>query len=291
MARIRTIKPEFFTSLTVAGLPVEARLTFVGLWTHVDDEGRCVDDARLVKAAVWPLDDRLSADVEQDLRALSESSLILRYKVGGRSYLAVRSWCEHQRINRPTKSKLPPPPPTAESGESGEVPAPPPAETLVPPAKTPPIGEPSSNTHTQLTEDSLAERKGKEQGTGKGKEGEAPQAAPPRKRGTRLPNDFAVTDDMKTWFRQHCPGVDGARETLKFRNYWQAKSGKDATKLDWTKTWQNWMIRAADDLAGRRPSSVATGANRHTDQRPDQNPFRTGEAVATYASQTIRGDQ
>src|SRR5688500_10427158 len=109
MARIRTIKPEFFTSLTIADLTPEQRLTFIGLWTHVDDEGRCVDDARLIKAAVWPLDDRTAADVEDDLRALTEASLITRYTLTRKRYMAVTGWREHQRINRPTPSKLPAP--------------------------------------------------------------------------------------------------------------------------------------------------------------------------------------
>jgi hypothetical protein len=109
MARIRSIKPEFFTSISVANLPIEARLTFIGLWTHCDDEGRCVDDARLIKAAVWPLDDRPAAAVEGDLGALSESSLITRYEARGRRYIAVVGWLEHQRINRPTASKFPVP--------------------------------------------------------------------------------------------------------------------------------------------------------------------------------------
>ncbi|MGV0098299.1 hypothetical protein [Streptomyces californicus] len=109
MARIRTIKPDFFTSLTIADLTPEQRLTFIGLWTHVDDEGRCVDDPRLIKAAVWPLDDRNSGDIEIDLKALSESSLILRYTLNRKRYLAITNWFEHQRINRPTASKLPAP--------------------------------------------------------------------------------------------------------------------------------------------------------------------------------------
>jgi hypothetical protein len=109
MARIRTIKPDFFTSLPVAELAVEARLTFIGLWTHCDDEGRCIDDARLIKAALWPLDDRTSQDVEGDLEALSERSLILRYVVDGRRFIAVRGWREHQRINRATLSHYPAP--------------------------------------------------------------------------------------------------------------------------------------------------------------------------------------
>jgi hypothetical protein len=89
MARIRSIKPEFFTSLTIADLTSEQRLTFIGLWTHADDEGRCVDDPRLIKAALWPLDDRTAADVETDLVALTESSLIARYTLNQRRYLAV----------------------------------------------------------------------------------------------------------------------------------------------------------------------------------------------------------
>ena len=40
MARIRTIKPSQFTSLTVAEWPVDVRFTFVGLLTYVDDSGR-----------------------------------------------------------------------------------------------------------------------------------------------------------------------------------------------------------------------------------------------------------
>ncbi|NYT96308.1 hypothetical protein [Salinispora sp. H7-4] len=165
MARIRSIKPEFFTSLTVASLLVETRLTFIGLWTHVDDEGRCVDDARLIKAAVWPLDDRLSTDVELDLKRLSESSLILRYKVGERSYLAVRGWGEHQRINRPTKSKIPPPPEAPEPPPTSETTPLPPVEIPGRSTPEPSHSEPSPQPHTQLTEDSLAERN-REQGTG-----------------------------------------------------------------------------------------------------------------------------
>ena len=146
MARIRTIKPEFFTSLTIADLPLTARLTFVGLWTHADDAGRCIDDPRLIKAALWPLDDRTAADIETDLKLLSESSLITRYILNRKRYLAVTNWDEHQRINRPTASKLPAP-------EEGEP---------LPPEPVTRDNSDSLNTHAQLSEDSPQERKGKE---------------------------------------------------------------------------------------------------------------------------------
>ncbi|WP_183407723.1 hypothetical protein [Nocardioides marmoriginsengisoli] len=108
MARIRTIKPEFFTSLSNADLSIPARLTFIGLWTHADDEGRCVDDARLIKAAVWPLERSVKA-IESDLDELAESDKIHRYTNAGRRFLFITEWLTHQRINRPSPSKFPPP--------------------------------------------------------------------------------------------------------------------------------------------------------------------------------------
>lgn len=133
MARIRTIKPEFFTSLTIADLTPEQRLTFIGLWTQVDDEGRCVDDARLIKAALWPLDDRTASDIEIDVKALDAVDLITRYVCRGKRYIAVTNWHEHQKINRPSESKFPAP-------EDGE--------------PLPPDPSDSRRAHGGLTEDS-----------------------------------------------------------------------------------------------------------------------------------------
>ena len=108
MSRIRTIKPTFFRSLTIADLPVPTRLTFVGLWTYVDDDGRGVDDARLIKAELWPLDDGYAVKkVEADLVRIEKANLIERYVVDGKRYLRVRSWIEHQHINRPSPSPFP----------------------------------------------------------------------------------------------------------------------------------------------------------------------------------------
>ncbi|WP_031467120.1 hypothetical protein [Sciscionella sediminilitoris] len=75
-------------------------------------------------------------------------------------------------------------------------------------------------------------------------------------RGTRIPDDFAATPEMVTWAREHTPHVDGRTETAKFIDYWQAKTGKDATKLDWVATWRNWMRNAAERAPnrGRKPT-------------------------------------
>ncbi|MDT0432775.1 hypothetical protein [Streptomyces salyersiae] len=187
MARIRTIKPTFFTSLTIADLSYEQRLTFIGLWTHVDDEGRCIDDARLIKAAVWPLDDRTAADVEEDLRALTEYSLITRYTLTRRSYIAVTGWSEHQRINRATPSKYPAP----EQGEKAAEPAPTCGD------------EDSPSTHTQLTEDSPQERN-REQGTGN-REGNGESSAP----APRTPDPAPDRDDVERICQHLADRIEG----------------------------------------------------------------------------------
>lgn len=77
-----------------------------------------------------------------------------------------------------------------------------------------------------------------------------PQAKP--KQGTRIPEDFAVTRDMVEWARDNTPVVDGPYETQQFIDYWRARPGKDALKLDWRLTWQRWMRKAQRDTEERQ---------------------------------------
>lgn len=149
MARIRTIKPSFFASEDVSALPLRARLTWIGLWTHCDDQGRCKDNVRLIKAAVWPLDDVSLRDVEEDLDTLAGAGRIVRYESDGQRCLAVVNWDAHQVINRPTASKLPAPPD--------------------------PLHHNSVAAHVRLTDRSPQERKGRE---GKGTRARARDGTP-----------------------------------------------------------------------------------------------------------------
>lgn len=109
MARIRTIKPEFFKSETIAGLPLAARLTFIGMWTEADDDGRLAADPVLLKAALWPRDDRTVKDIEADLSALLDAGLVRRMEARERrsgkikTVIEVVSWREHQTINKRTR--------------------------------------------------------------------------------------------------------------------------------------------------------------------------------------------
>ena len=61
-------------------------------------------------------------------------------------------------------------------------------------------------------------------------------------RATRLPADWEPSDELIAFMRKERPDLSPMHTILKFCNYWHSKSGKDATKLDWNKTFQNWVL-------------------------------------------------
>jgi hypothetical protein len=110
MSRIRSIKPDFWSSEQVLELTRDARLLFIGLWNFCDDAGRFRWSARTVKAQVFPGDDDVSAhDVEQWLSRIAHCGLIERYVIDGQAYGYVTGWA-HQKINRAQDPKYPEPP-------------------------------------------------------------------------------------------------------------------------------------------------------------------------------------
>jgi hypothetical protein len=108
MARIRSIKPEFFTSLTIADLTLSARLTFIGLWTYVDDNGVGPADPRLIRAAIWPLEEApdILQRTREDLQSLQSARLITLYEASGRPLVYVNGWDEHQKVSHPRKPRF-----------------------------------------------------------------------------------------------------------------------------------------------------------------------------------------
>ena len=110
MARIRSIKPDFFTSEKIAALRLSARLTFIGLWTYVDDNGVGLDNERLITAAIWPLEEdplETLRRTREDLQSLHEALLVTRYRDPERHYIHIRSWAEHQKVSHPGKPRYP----------------------------------------------------------------------------------------------------------------------------------------------------------------------------------------
>ena len=107
MARIRTIKPEFPHSETVGKLSRDARLLFIQLWTIVDDAGRARAASRMLASLLYPYDDDAGRLIDGWLDELERMLCIRRYEVDGSQYLEIVKWLDHQKIDRPTPSRLP----------------------------------------------------------------------------------------------------------------------------------------------------------------------------------------
>lgn len=110
MARIRTVKPEFWSSEQIVECSTNARLLFIGLWNFCDDAGIHPASAKTIKARVFPADDIDPSSVRRLLDELSSHGLIKFYTVEGVEYLWVTGWSRHQKVERPS-FKYPKPPP------------------------------------------------------------------------------------------------------------------------------------------------------------------------------------
>ncbi|WP_224274261.1 hypothetical protein [Streptomyces sp. LS1784] len=109
MARIRSVKPETWVSETLAEVSIPAMVTFLGMTNHADDHGRHRDQAAIIYGLIWPLRDEISrADVEDHLRQLAAVGAICRYTgCDGRKYFHYPTWHNHQKIDKPSLSRLP----------------------------------------------------------------------------------------------------------------------------------------------------------------------------------------
>lgn len=112
--RIRSIKPEFWRSPTIAALDPFDRLLFIGLWSYVDDHGRGRDDVAEIIGDLFSRDmfkdpAGTAAKVHGGLANLFTRGLIVRYEVAGADFLAISAWAEHQRVDRPKDSRFPAP--------------------------------------------------------------------------------------------------------------------------------------------------------------------------------------
>lgn len=67
-------------------------------------------------------------------------------------------------------------------------------------------------------------------------------------RGTRIPEDFSITEKMRVWAKENHPNVDLEKTTLNFIDYWTSKP-TNATKLDWVSTWRVWIRNTKPEMA------------------------------------------
>lgn len=109
MSRIRSIKPEFWTSEQVMECSPLARLLFVGLWNFCDDNGVHPASCKTLKAEIFPADDITSQAVGALVAELIAQGLLAEFEHEGKRYWFVTGW-HHQKIDRPSPAKYPLPP-------------------------------------------------------------------------------------------------------------------------------------------------------------------------------------
>ena len=143
MARIRTVKPEFWTDEDLSSISETAQLMAIGLLNLADDEGFFKSNPKLIKAALFPLRET-SMTIHGAVSELSNIGYITCYNgVDGKDYAQVTKFTSHQKINRPSPSKI---------------------KDLID------FTEGSVSTHGLITggKERKGKEQGKEQGTGKG---------------------------------------------------------------------------------------------------------------------------
>lgn len=91
-------------------------------------------------------------------------------------------------------------------------------------------------------------------------------------RGGRLPDDWQPTPEDRAFALPYSVDVDA--EADKFRDYWRAKTGQQATKADWSATWRNWVRRAGED-AKRRPERKHDPTAPAQRREPTEAEYRT----------------
>ncbi len=109
MARIRTIKPEFFRHEGLFEAERDTRLplrvAFAGLWCIADKAGRFRWRPREIQLDVLPYD---KIDMSRVLDALTTRGFLVHYACGTEEYGCIPSWSKHQFVNnREHDSTLP----------------------------------------------------------------------------------------------------------------------------------------------------------------------------------------
>ena len=179
MGRIRTIKPEFWRNEGLSELPEATHLLAAALLNYCDDAGYFNANEKLIQSECCPLREP-SVSISDSLAQLSKLGYLrLGTSKDERRYGHIIKFLDHQRINRPTPSKI----------KNLEI-----------------EWEVSAIHHTQLVESSSPEGKGKEEeeegeGEGNGVGGSATSSNEHVFTG-RFVKD--VTEEkVQTWLKQY----------------------------------------------------------------------------------------
>jgi hypothetical protein len=260
------IRDGILESEAVLSLPAEARWLYVTILLSADDVG-------LFEATPFKLARR--ADVRRELadrlvQMLADSDLVRLYQVGEKRYGFIPRFGQRLQIKRIRHA----PPPDAllldEPDTLNKI------KHLV--SKTTVIHGCTSDAQQRTTaaqppepepepepeeEPSLSKVSGNSNVVGEHGEKTAPRKrsadTTAKPKATRIPQDWLLP---KSWGEWAVNDLGMAAQSVrlegdKFADYWRAKPGRDALKLDWLATWRNWCRSAADRAPRRGGQSVA----------------------------------
>jgi hypothetical protein len=104
VARIRTIKPDFWTDETLGECSPTARLLFVGTWNLADDHGNLERSSRQLKAQLFPYD---NFDCEPLVVELLNAGVLIEYEVAVKKYLHIKGFEKHQKVEKKSSPRHP----------------------------------------------------------------------------------------------------------------------------------------------------------------------------------------
>lgn len=271
MARSRNIKPGLAANADLAECSIFARYLFALLPTIADREGRLEDRPKQIKGELLRFDNE---DVAPLLHELAERRFIIRYQNAAGRWIQITKFWRHQTPHYSEKDSVIMPPsfqewPAHERTENpGTLPLdgghdpgliepikggvqPPDSFNLIPDSLNRIPDSPIPDSRLPDSKGSLVTA----DATPK------PAKAPKAERGTRLPADWVLPKTWGEWATQERPAwsAEQVRELGRsFGDYWTSKSEK-ATKLDWEKTWRNWVRnqKTAPIVAARNPITGA----------------------------------
>lgn len=104
MARIRTIKPQFWFDEDLGSVPREARLLYIGLWNMSDDQGVFEWRPMQIKAQIFPYDSDITpADIAKWMSELEKIGNLKPFENGGHKFGYIPTFLKHQEIKNPSK--------------------------------------------------------------------------------------------------------------------------------------------------------------------------------------------
>lgn len=233
-----------------------ARLLFMAMWNFADDYGVGSCNPRELLGFAFPNDRKITEDyLEALLKDVGTAYGVRYYTSGGRPYYCIPSWAAHQKVPHPSKSRNPGPDLADCSPDHGQ-------------------HELSRDSHESGMTTTLGSPqipatlsdKYKEKVKEKEKVKDPPPSSGGRRGvvsnqetsiGTRLAEDWRPPADVVDRLRARYPTALLDVILDEFINYWTALPGPRARKLDWSKTFTNWVHRCA--AQSRYQVAPATG--------------------------------